>query len=290
MLSPVLRKIAVDKIYPNPDQPRKIFEEAKLQELAASIKTHGLLQPIRVRPDGRGQYMIIVGERRYRAHLLAGLKQIAAYVDDVEDNDLADQAIIENLQRADITPLEEARAFQKRLEATGGTVELLAERLGLKQPWRISERLSLLKLRPDYQDLLAKNVLTPSQAYEMSRLSPAGQDELLRLIRSGACDSYNRLRATADDLLQRESQDSLFEPVEPPTAEEQAALSSLERLVEKLCTLLNQSFDTKDGLVILKKVDPYRTGILADQMKLIQNHLSAIEKALRRASIQTKLV
>jgi hypothetical protein len=117
--------------------------------------------------------------------------------------------------------------------------------LGLKQPWRITERLSLLNLRGDHQELLARGTLSPSQAYEMSRLPPSMQDQLLKLIRTGACDSYARLRATTEGLLQRESQGELLEPSPPVTAEEQAALSGLERLVEKFCALLSRSFDNR---------------------------------------------
>ena len=139
-----LRNIPLDRIYPNPDQPRKVFKEAELEELAASIKTHGLLQAIRVRPDEHGRYMIIAGERRYRAHVLAGLTTISAYVDDVDDGTVMEQSIVENLQRVDITPLEEAHAFQTALEMSvgchivPGDEVALARRLGLKQPWRIT--------------------------------------------------------------------------------------------------------------------------------------------------------
>ena len=132
----MLKTLPISKGYPNPDQPRKVFDEKKLQELAASILEQGLLQPIRVRRDRDGRFMIVAGERRYRA-LLVGLDSIAVVVAD--NDEVADQAIIENLQRADITPLEEARAYQKRLDAAY-SVEQLAVRLGMKQPWRIIER------------------------------------------------------------------------------------------------------------------------------------------------------
>ncbi|MGI8427619.1 MAG: ParB/RepB/Spo0J family partition protein [Actinomycetota bacterium] len=285
-----LRKLLLARIYANPDQPRKEFKEAELYELAASITTHGLLQAIRVRPDGAGRYMIIAGERRYRAHLLAGLTTISAHVDDVDDATIIEQSIVENLQRVDITPLEEARAFQTALEMSvqgchgEGDPVALAQRLGLKQPWRITERLSLLNLREDHQELLAHGTLSPSQGYEMSRLPPALQDELLKLIRRGTCDSYARLRATTEGLLLRESQGELLPPADPVTAEEQEALSGLERLVEKLCGLLARSFDNKQ-MVIVKKIAPHRAGVVADQIKLITKHLAKMEKALRSSAV-----
>ncbi len=281
-----LKKLRLDLVYPNPQQPRKDFDETKLAELAASIRTHGLLQPIGVRPDSMGTYMVICGERRYRAHLLAGMKEITAHVDGVDDQSVFEQSIVENLQRVDITPLEEGHAFKTCLEMSGGEPAALAQRLGLKQPWRITERLSLLTLRDDYQAMLARGTLGPSQAYEMSRLPPPLQDELLRLIRAGACDSYNRLRASAEGLLQRDKQGELLERTDPPTAQEQAALSGLERLVEKLCALLSKSFSSKE-MVLVKKINPYRAGVVADQIKVIQQHLSAMEKMLRATAVAT---
>lgn len=280
----MINLLPLDRVRPNPDQPRKKFDEAKLAELAASIKTHGLLQPIRVRREKPGHYLIVFGERRYRAHQLAGLTEIAAHVDDIDDRALTERAIVENLQREDITPLEEARAYKRCLDEFDLEPAALAQRLGLKQPWRISERLSLLSLREEYQEMLARGTLLPSQGYEMSRLSAPLQDELWRLIRGGACDSYARLRASADGLLRKENQGQLFEPEPPPTAEEQAALSGLEGLIEKLCTLLARSFSPKE-MVLAKKVDPYRAGVVADQIRVISKHLAMMEKTLRVQAI-----
>ncbi len=283
----MLRKIALDKIYPNPNQPRKAFDEVKLQELADSITHNGLLQPIRVRPDRDGRYMIIAGERRYRAHLLAGLKHIAAHIDGTTKKQVIVHAIVENLQRTDLTTLEEANGYQAALQATKLSVEALAKQLGLKQPWRITERLSLLKLRPEHQDLLRKGVLSPSQGYEMSRLKPAHQDELLRLIRNGRCDSYHRLRATAEGFLQRERQPALI-VMEAPTPREQAAQNKIERLIDRLCTLLTHSVKENE-VIILKNVNPSRAALMADQVKLIQTELKRIEKTLRQAAVQVAL-
>ena len=118
----------------------------------------------------------------------------------------------------------------------------------------------------------------------MSRLPAPLQDELLKLIRRGACDSYARLRATTEGLLLRESQGELLPPADPVTAEEQEALSGLERLVEKLCGLLARSFDNKQ-MVIGNKIAPHRAGIVADQIKLITKHLAKMEKALRSSAV-----
>lgn len=226
----MLRTISTDRIYGNPNQPRQIFDEKGLRELADSIEMNGLLQPIKVRPDSAGKFMIVCGERRWRAHQLAGIKTIKADVvdaDQLDDQALAIAAIVENLQRTDITPLEEAKAFQRMLD-TGMTVNELSKRLGLKQSWRITERTSLLKIRPEYQVLLAKSIITPSQAFEMSRLNPANQDQLLALIKAGKCDTYNRLRATASALLETEQQSEMFDPPKPVTEEERRRMDHLE--------------------------------------------------------------
>jgi len=202
----MIRNLPTEDVYPNPDQPRKVFDEAKLRELAASIREHGLLQPITVRPEGAGRYMIVIGERRWRAHELAGLATIKAnVVKNMTDAMLAEQAIVENLQRVDITPLEEARAFQAMLDK-GYTVDALASRIGLKQPWRIAERTALLRLRPEYLDLFAKGQITPSQATELARLSHQNQDHLFRLMKAGKCETYNSLRAAANGLVEAEQQ------------------------------------------------------------------------------------
>ena len=124
----MIRNLPTEDVYPNPDQPRKTFDEAKLREFAASIREHGLLQPITVRPDDAGRYMIVLGERRWRAHKLAAITTIKAnVVRNITDAELAEQAIVENLQRVDIAPIEEARSFQAMLDK-GYTVDTLPDR------------------------------------------------------------------------------------------------------------------------------------------------------------------
>src|ERR1035437_9967910 len=132
-------KLPISCVHPNPDQPRKRFDPDALAELAESIRQNGLIQPITVRALGDGQYMIVAGERRYRAHLLAGLDTIDANLVEISDAERDILAIVENLQRENISPLEEGRAFQKILD-TGISADKLAERLGLKQAWRVTER------------------------------------------------------------------------------------------------------------------------------------------------------
>ena len=277
----MIEELPMGQVVPNPDQPRRHFDGGKLAELAASIAADGLLQPVVVRPLANGSYMIVCGERRWRAHRLLGRPSIRAEIRAMDDGEMAICAIAENLQRADISPLEEARAFQRLLDR-GHSAEALAARLGLKQPWRITERTQLLRLQETYQALLTAGQITPSQAFEMSRLSPAGQDRLFQLIRVGRCPGYQQLRAAAMGLLEAEQQGEIFADSRPTAADVQR-LSRLEALVANVCAILRRGFDEND-IVIAKKVDPAEAARLADELRLIQRHLAQLESALRHSA------
>jgi ParB family transcriptional regulator, chromosome partitioning protein len=295
-------RLAISQIRANPDQPRKRFEPTALAELAASIKSNGLLQPITVRlcaPDPHccfggdqhgalAQYEIVAGERRWRAHQLAGLAEIEANVVEFDDDAMAIGAIVENLQRADITPLEEARAFQRMLDA-GYTPVTLAHRLGIKQAFRISDRVQLLRLRPEYLALFERNALTSSQATELSRLAPGSQDALFSLIKSGRAETYNRLRAAADGLLQAEQQSAMFELPPAPTDEELATLTKFERMVERLVSVCGEGIRDSE-VVVLRRIDPSRAGTMVAQLGAIRASLGHMETALQRQAAQAELV
>lgn len=286
-----VREIPVDSIHPNPNQPRKVFDEAALRDLAESIANGGLLQAICVRPDAPTlagpSYMIVAGERRWRAHRLLGRPRIAATIVDMTDDELADAAIVENLQRRDITPLEEARAFKARLDA-GLTVEELARRLGLKQPWRITERTSLLRLTPEGQEALARGILTPAQAYEMSRLAPAGQRVLFDAIGAAQCPTYRDLRRVTEGLLQAEAQVDMFAPPTPPTEAEKSRARQLEVAIQKASAALSRGFDGND-VVILRKVNPASAAVLADQLDLIEKAARRLRSEVLAATVAAKL-
>ncbi|WP_300425230.1 ParB/RepB/Spo0J family partition protein, partial [uncultured Hyphomonas sp.] len=140
-------EIAIDKIRRNPKQPRRTFDEAALQELAESLKSKGVLQPILVRPDPKekNEYQIIAGERRWRAAKLAGLTSIPAVVRDTDELELLEIGIIENVQRADLNPIEEAEAYGALMKRFGRTQEGLAESVG-KSCAHIANTLRLLNL------------------------------------------------------------------------------------------------------------------------------------------------
>ena len=143
-------EIELSKIQPNPDQPRSVFDEESLDELTASIRSLGIIQPITVKENGDGQYLIISGERRYRASLKAGLTQIPAYVKTAEDDNVVEMALIENIQREDLNAIEIALAYQKLIDNYGLTQEQLSERVGKKRT-TIANYLRLLKLPAEIQ-------------------------------------------------------------------------------------------------------------------------------------------
>lgn len=145
-----MSEIALDLIKPNPEQPRSVFEEEALEELAASIRSLGLIQPITLRAIEDGRYQIISGERRYRASLKAGLDSIPAYIKTADDDEVMEMALIENIQREDLNPIEIALAYQKLLDSYNMTQEQLSNRIGKKRA-TISNYIRLLRLPAEVQ-------------------------------------------------------------------------------------------------------------------------------------------
>lgn len=154
--------LPIADIKPNKNQPRKNFDEDALNELADSIKQNGVLQPILVRKKGT-QYEIVAGERRYQASILAGLKEIPVVVRDISDNDVLKLALIENLQRSDLNPIEEAQGFRTLIDETGMTQAELGEALSKSRP-AIANALRLLDLPQEVQDLMAVRKLSAGHA------------------------------------------------------------------------------------------------------------------------------
>lgn len=153
--------ISIDKVMPDPDQPRKTFEEEALVELSVSIMNHGVLMPILVR-EHEDKYVIVAGERRWRASKMAGLSEIPATVMTGSENDFVEAAVIENIQRQDLTPIEEAHAYKKLLDIYG-SVNKVADRVGKSRP-SVSNTLRLLKLPASAQQALAEKKMTVGQA------------------------------------------------------------------------------------------------------------------------------
>lgn len=145
-----IREVELSKIHPNPDQPRRDFDEESLEELASSIKKIGLIQPVTLRKTGEDAYQIIAGERRYRASLMAGLESIPAYIKAADDDELMEMALVENIQREDLNSIEIALAYQNLIDSLSLTQEQLSERVGKKRT-TITNYLRLLKLPAEVQ-------------------------------------------------------------------------------------------------------------------------------------------
>ncbi|MEL6609954.1 MAG: ParB/RepB/Spo0J family partition protein [Pseudomonadota bacterium] len=157
--------IPIERIHPNPDQPRRTFTQSDLDDLAASIREKGVIQPLIVRahPSKDGEYEIVAGERRWRASQLAKLHELPVVVRAFSDTEVLEVAIIENIQRADLNPVEEALGFQSLMQRFGRTQEQMAEALGKSRPY-IANALRLLNLPSDVQDMLAKGDLSAGHA------------------------------------------------------------------------------------------------------------------------------
>ncbi|ETT88527.1 nucleoid occlusion protein [Viridibacillus sp. FSL R5-0477] len=181
-------KLLIDEIQPNRYQPRTIFDDSKIEELARTIRTHGVIQPIVVRKMEEGHYEIIAGERRYRAMKMLEWTEVPAIVREMNDKETASVALIENLQREELTSIEEAQAYLKLLELHGLTQEALAQRLGKGQS-TIANKIRLLKLPEEIQMAILKREISERHA---RALVPVKDKELqLALLQEIIDNDYN---------------------------------------------------------------------------------------------------
>ncbi len=168
-------EVDVEDVYPNPVQPRKTFDDDALTELADSIAEHGVISPLIVTPkDGDGRYMIIAGERRWRASLRVGLATVPVIVRDLEEKQISEVALIENLQREDLNPIETAEAMKRMMEIFGMTQENLAERLG-KSRSTVANTLRLLQLTPEVIKMVSEGKLSAGHARALVSLPESEQ-------------------------------------------------------------------------------------------------------------------
>jgi ParB family chromosome partitioning protein len=184
-------EVDIDAIAPGPMQPRTHFDEGSLEGLADSIRTHGVVQPLLVRRQGE-RYELIAGERRWRAARLAGLAKVPIVVKDVPDRDLLEIALIENIQRENLNPIEEAQAYQRLIENVGLTQEALAARVGRDRSY-ITNYLRLLRLPDDLQKLVVEGRLSTGHARTILGLAHA---DLQRKIARQVIDGALSVRAT----------------------------------------------------------------------------------------------
>ncbi|MEM9916252.1 MAG: ParB/RepB/Spo0J family partition protein [Planctomycetota bacterium] len=167
-------RLRVSDIDANASQPRQRFDETALQQLADSVKREGLIQPVVVRPTAGGRYELVAGERRWRAAGLAGLEAIPAFVKQLDDRQVAEWALIENLQREDLNPIERAEAFRRLGESFGLSHEAIAERVGLERS-TVTNLLRLLKLSPPVRDMVIRGLLSMGQSRALGGIDDPAQ-------------------------------------------------------------------------------------------------------------------
>jgi ParB family transcriptional regulator, chromosome partitioning protein len=224
-----VRTIPVDRIEPNPDQPRLVFDPEALHELSASIREHGVLQPILVRPLGENRYQLVAGERRWRASREAGLETIPALVEEIDDDTAREISIIENLQREDLTPLEEAGMYDRMIHEHGYSIRKLADKLG-KDKGYLENRLRLADAPEEVRQLVSLRKDTLSHAYELLKVDdPKKRRKLAAQVAAGELSLVKlreriegrRVRPAAGDIDSADSSEA-DEPA-PVVAEDEAS-------------------------------------------------------------------
>ena len=225
--------LPIEKIVRNPGQPRKNFDEDALAELADSIKQNGVLQPILVRKKGN-KYEIVAGERRYQASKLAGLKEIPAVVREINDDEVFQLALIENLQRADLSPIEEAKGYKQLLESQGLTQEGLAKILS-KSRSAIANTLRLMDLPSEVQDMMEQGQLTAGHARAI--LAVPTEEGRIKLAQKVVTESLT--------VRQTEHLAPLFSVERAEVKPRQAAPQSFKRAARELRRMLDTNVKVK---------------------------------------------
>jgi len=243
-----LASIPVDRLQPNPNQPRSRFDEAALRELADSIRTHGILQPLLVTDAGDDRYTIIAGERRWRAARQAGLESVPAVIRErVDRSEDLELALIENLQRRDLTPLEEARAFEHMRTALGLSQAEIAGRVGIDRS-TVANALRLLKLPSDLQELVEQGGLTAGHA---RALLAFGDDDQRRSWARRTVESGLSVRE-----LERAAADRDTRPATPRRRPERPADPNLEAAQERLALRLGAPVEIRSrgrgGAIVIR--------------------------------------
>ena len=222
-----IRALPLDQIEPNPEQPRLAFDQTTLDELTASVREHGVLQPILVRPIGPQRFQLIAGERRWRASRAAGVATIPAMVEDIDDETALEIAIIENLQREDLSPLDEAAMYDRMIRQHGYSIRKLAEKLG-KDKGYLENRLRLADAPPEIRELVSLRKDTLSHAYELLKVEDQRKRRKLATQVARGELSLVRLREKIEGRPTRardegDSDDERALPAEPPAPTDEEA-------------------------------------------------------------------
>ena len=242
-------ELPVGAITPNPRQPRQVFDTEAMAELVHSVTEIGLLQPIVVRPLGGDRYELIMGERRWRATQQAGLDTVPAIVRQTGDDDMLRDALLENLHRSQLNPLEEANAYQQLLEDFGCTHEELSQRIGRSRP-QISNTLRLLKLSPAVQRRVAAGVLSAGHARALLGIgNPEVQDRMAARVVAEGISVRGLEEIVAVGVDESPDQERRFK-AKPPTAPRLADLN--DRLSDRLDTRVKVSIGKSKGKIAIE--------------------------------------
>lgn len=241
------RSLPVEQLQPNRFQPRHEFDTTHLEELAESIRAQGVVQPIVVSPLGPDRYTIIAGERRWRASQLAGLREVPVVVREVSgDQELLELALVENVQRTDLNPVEEAEAYRALQDTFGLSQEQVAQRVG-KARTTVTNGLRLLRLPPEVQDLLRSGRLTAGQARPLLALADAGAQ--VALARRAVAEGLSARQLEALTAPQEEPVKKTPKPVEPAEVHAAAAAEKLTRHLQSPVEIKRRG---KGGIVAIR--------------------------------------
>lgn len=251
-------EVSLDLIDPNPNQPRKNFDPTALKELSDSIKTHGVIQPIILNKTGN-RYLIVAGERRYKASKMAGLTTIPAVVKNYTSQQIKEISLLENIQREDLNPIEAAKAMRELLEIYGWTQDVLATRLGKSRP-AITNLLRLLNLQPEVVQLIESGKLSPGHARSLVVVTdPEAQIKLAHL-------AVNK-KVTVRDLEKavKNLQSPKTKAAKPSTSIE--FLNLLERMQRKFSTKVTYLGNENKGKILIEYYNKEDLDRISDAIK-----------------------
>lgn len=261
-----VRNIPVDRIDPNPSQPRLAMDKASLDELTASVREHGVLQPVLVRPLPGTRYQLIAGERRWRAAGAAGLATVPALIEDIDDETALEIAVIENLQREDLSPLDEAIIYDKMIREHGYSIRKLAQKLG-KDKGYLENRLRLADAPEEIRQLVATRKDTVSHAYELLKVDdPKKRRHLADMVARGEL-SLVKLRERIEGAARAARDTSDRKPNQPPEAQPAEEASTDETEVDWLSAGSKKPLDDNALMAVRASL----TSSMADLITLLQS-------------------
>ena len=281
--APAYQAIELRRVRPDPEQPRKTFNEEALQELARSMDSNGLLQPITVRPD-EDDFILIAGERRWRAAGILGWDTIPAIIRaSISDSEAAKLQLSENIVRRDLNPVEEARALQ-RMQDEGYTLKELSDATGIA-PSQIAWRVKMLDAREDVLELVTLGHIKPSMCYEMSKLSPDGQGRVLRAITSEKLNT-DEVTQFCRHVLAEESQAEMFPETKLSKEQIRAVQTFGQAFAQIGRTLARIQRMEEDQPGLLQKAFEAEAVVVEAQVDVSIQQLSRIKRALRDVRIR----